>query len=78
MKYVLAKTDKAVAAGFDPQTHNTVDIQGRGNMMVITAKGMMLSPDMEGTEEERIEQLGGIGFLTNRDLDTYLYLNAKQ
>ncbi len=77
MKYVLAKTDKAVALGFDLSTHNTVDIRGEGSMMVITAKGMMFSTDMEGTEEERLEQLGGMMFDDNKQLNTYIYLNMK-
>lgn len=77
MKYVLAKTNKAVSFGFDLDTHNTLDIQGEGNMMVITAKGMMQSEYMRGTEEERLEQLGGILFNDNRELDTFIYLNQK-
>lgn len=68
MRYVLADSDKAVGAGFDPYTHNVVD-----GKMVITEKGMMQSPNLSGDESERLSQLGGEMFASASELEFYFY-----
>lgn len=72
MRYVLAQTDKAEAAGFSRETHNTVGVGGTDNMMVITAKGMMDAPTLSGDEANRLKQLGGVAFDNQRSIEAYL------
>lgn len=70
MRYVLANADKAVASGFDKETHNIID-----GKMVITEKGMMQSSLLSGDEEERLSKLDGQMFGSARELEFYLYNN---
>lgn len=73
MRYVLALTTKAEVAGFDRQTHNLVDENGdKGKWMVITEKGMVSSPNLHGTCEDRLSQLCGVVFDNSEKLAEYL------
>lgn len=76
MRYVLAQSALAEAAGFDRATHNTVTVDGT-QMMVITAKGMNAAPKLTGSEEERLEALKATVHETQKELEAYLY-NKQQ
>ena len=71
MRYVLADKEKAILAGFDVITHNVIDIEGESKM-VITEKGMMDTSLLVGDESERLKQLKGTIFDSERVLEEYL------
>ncbi len=72
MRYVLAKADRAEAAGFGRETHNTVTVDG-SEKMVITAKGMNAAASLKGSEADRLEALGGTVYENQKQLEDYLY-----
>lgn len=65
MKYILADTEKALAAGFSTATHYAVR-----KKMVLTEKEITMSVRLGGTFDERVATVGG-SVVTLDELNSY-------